>query len=213
MKNNIYIFLFLLSMFINNSIHSQALLLGLKGGFISSAISSADPNYIMKSNVFVGGITIDYKIYKYFYFSSEINCEQRGLIIDNPAFGPLKLKCNPTYIALPLIAKCKFGNRFKFVANIGVAPSILIKNDRSPEFDYYTTIIYNDPVNNSVEYHKFDVYGLIGTGIEYKINDRFITSGEFRFTKSFIDYEKSGYFSGHCFYTFNFLLGVYYIIK
>jgi hypothetical protein len=180
-------------------------LIGIKGGYSWTNISTdAFPNHETLRG-FAAGLTYDYITRKKFSLGAELLYDQRGykdeLIFTDEHGNQIGEKyavpVHYNYLSLPLKLGYIMGNNFFGFANIGFCPALLQKVTATiPLFTYSAPdLIYRG--DSTIEIKgpsKFDLGGFVEIGCGYKIKNRFTFVAAFRSQYSFTSMTNEDFF-------------------
>lgn len=222
MKKNIFIILILAhTCLLNSQNQSIGLKTGLNRMNFQSENNFIDHSFNTRIN---GGLTYQYKFENKFQLGFELLYDQKGVksvwkrtITDGTTGETFVIDqktgyYNFEYISLPLKTGYSIGNTYSCFFNIGIAPSFLLKaeeiipnfNNGSSAKNDYTGLV-----------NKFDIYGILEIGLNYKMKRNYLLFTSLSFQQSFTTITNSNYFPDETIkhYGFNLSLGINYILE
>jgi hypothetical protein len=177
---------------------------------IQRYLLSADYNYQFKSKLKVGvGVSYAPAGFKV----PLIFTDQAGNVINNE---PLYMKFTHDYISIPIKVGYEFGNKLFGYGDIGIAPSFLIKAERTnPTFD--ENLQHNGEVTIEMtdQYAPIEFGGVLDLGIGYKLSDRYSLFVEGNFYQGLTTITTDNYFIDKTIFNSrsSALIGIRYTLK
>lgn len=142
----------------------KQLYVGVGGGALFSSVDFI-PALLQRQQLgFHGGVSAKYLSEKHLGMILEVNLAQKGWTQEFSSESTLAYSRSLTYLEIPLFTHVYFGDKTRFILNIGPQISFLLGDKAKPNQDF----INNSPTGAQYEVpdRKFD-YGLIGgLGIE-----------------------------------------------
>jgi len=185
------------------SANAQTQRIGLKAGFSRTDVSGTDwLGTTMLKNGFSGGLTYEYCFSKYFFAGAELQYQQRGYLstigVSNP-YGPGRpVSVTAThrydYLALPLKAGFRYGNKLFGFVSLAAVPALLAKGSVSLPAWEADGIVTEKQSYKDENANGFDFAGLAEIGGGYRVSKRYAFNAAVSYQQSFTSFTNTRHY-------------------